>query len=402
MFTGRREELDRLLAAADRTLGGAGVVQVRAVDGMPGVGKTALVAHAAALLADRYPDGRHVIELHAHALDRGPADPAEALAALLRRTGVDSRFVPDTLEERAAMWRDQLAAPRGDPPAKRRVLLVLDDAADAAQVEPFLPGPGTDGCLVLVTSRRRLPGLHATDTIDLGVMPPDDAALLFTRILRRPPAADPARRAADQAAVEEIVSLCGHLPLAIDLLAGRIAAHPGWGLPAYAREFAETRDRLAELTDGDRAVAAAFEMSYRGLTPALRRMFRRLALHPGSEIDRYAAALAGVPLARARRELEALYTARLITEPARIPDTPAGTAIGRYRLHDLLRAYAHTLVTRPEPATRPSPASSTTTGTPPESPTGASGSPRTLPTRPGPPCPTATRPWPGCAPNAAI
>ncbi|MFF1417047.1 ATP-binding protein [Streptomyces sp. NPDC058280] len=316
-FTGRQAEVKQLLAAAQPTR----VVAIHTVDGMPGVGKTALVVHAARQLTTRFPDGQLFVRLHAHTPGQNPADPADALAALLISIGIDPRHIPDSMQARADLWRDRLTG--------RRMLLILDDAADHAQVEPLLPG--AEGCLVMVTSRRRLPALDGATPLPLGTLQPEDAALLFTRLARRTPTP------AEAGAVADIVRLCGYLPLAIALLAGRFAHHPHWNLAEYAQEFAATQDRLGELAAGDRAVAAAFEMSYRALPPQRQGLFRRLGLHPGPETDAYAtAALAGIPLVQARSELEALYTDHLIDSPA----------TGRYRLHDLLRAYARTLAER--------------------------------------------------------
>ncbi|WP_433521623.1 AAA family ATPase [Nocardia pseudovaccinii] len=145
-FVGRHTELERIVDSA-----GAGrVVSIHTIDGMPGVGKTALVIHAAHQLADRFPDGRYMIELNAHTPGQSPADPADVLARLLTGLGIDPRFVPDTLQERRDLWLDRITG--------KRVLLVLDDAQDHAQVQPLLPTGGN--CLTLITSRRRLIALE--------------------------------------------------------------------------------------------------------------------------------------------------------------------------------------------------------------------------------------------------
>ncbi|MEU1943623.1 tetratricopeptide repeat protein, partial [Streptomyces sp. NPDC020125] len=324
-FTGREGELHRLLRAAEA--GHAPVISIHTIDGMAGVGKTALVTHAAHQLAKRYPDGHRFVDLHAHTAGQPPADPADALATLLISIGISPQNLPDTLEERAALWRDRLAG--------RRMLLILDNAASPDQVEPLLPA--SQECLVLVTSRRRLIALDGAEPLPLDTLPPDQAARLFTRLARRTPTDT------DHSAVTEAVRLCGHLPLAITLLAGRLAHRPAWDLTTFTDEFAATQDRLAELEASDRAVAAAFDLSYQDLPPHLQHLFRHLGLHPGPDIDPYAtAALTGVPLPQARRHLETLYTDHLIEEP-----TPR-----RYRLHDLLREYAHTLTTHEPTETR--------------------------------------------------
>jgi tetratricopeptide (TPR) repeat protein/transcriptional regulator with XRE-family HTH domain len=325
-FTGRDTELRGLIAAA---AGATGVVAIHAVDGMPGVGKTALVTRAAHLLAADFPDGQLFVGLHAHTPGLAPAGPAEVLAGLLACTGLGPREIPAGLEARAQRWRGRLAG--------KKVLLVLDDAAGPAQVEPLLPG--TQGCLVLVTSRRRLIGLPGAQPLALDTLPPGQAAGLFARLSGRAP------DGTGITAVADLAGLCGYLPLAIALLAGRLAHHPGWTITGFAADFAAARDRLAELAAGDRpgdpAVAAAFGMSYADLPAGPQRLFRLLGLHPGTDIDACAAAaLAGIPLVQARQDLDALYTDHLIDEPAP----------GRYRFHDLIREYARTLTTRHDPA----------------------------------------------------
>ena len=325
-FTGRDTELRRLIAAA---AGAAGVVAIHTVDGMPGVGKTALVTRAAHLLADAFPDGQLFVDLHAHTPGQPPADPGEVLADLLACTGMAPREIPAGMEARAERWRGRLAG--------KKVLLVLDDAAGHAQVGPLLPG--TAGCLVLVTSRRRLIALDGAQPLALDTLPPDQAIELFLRLARR------TQDGSDAGTVAELAGLCGYLPLAIALLAGRLAHHPSWNLTTFTADFAAAQDRLTELAAGDRpgdpAVAAAFGMSYQDLPADRQRLFRRLGLHPGTDIDAYAtAALAGIPLGQARQGLDALYTDHLIDEPAP----------GRYRLHDLIREYARTLTTRHDPA----------------------------------------------------
>jgi tetratricopeptide (TPR) repeat protein len=317
-FTGRRAELARLLAQPGPAQG----VAIHAVDGMAGVGKTALVRRAAHLLASRFPDGQLFVDLHAHTPGQTPAGPAAVLAWLLDKTGLDPRHIPADLDGRAARWRDRIAG--------RKVLLVLDDAATSAQVQPLLPGSGQ--CLVLITSRHRLVDLEGAVPLPLETLPPDQAKLLFLRVSHR--TAEPG----DDDALTQIVGLCGYLPLAITLLARRLIHRNTWSIAHLASGFAAAADRLSDLTGGDRsgdlAVATAFDMSYHDLPPGQQRLFHRLGLHPGPGIDAYAAAALGnIPIDRARRGLDAMYFNHLLDE----------TMPGRYRLHDLLRAYARTL-----------------------------------------------------------
>ena len=317
-FTGRETELALLLAPA----GPANAVVIHAVDGMAGVGKTALVRRAAHLLADRFSDGQLFVDLHAHTPGQIPADPAAVLAWLLDKTGMDPRHIPADLDGRAARWRDRIAG--------RKVLLILDDAATSAQVRPLLPGSGVS--LVLITSRRRLVDLEGAVPLSLATLPPDQARMLFLRVSGRISGSD------QDDAVAHIVQLCGYLPLAIILAARRLIHRSSWSVTDLAADFAAASDRLAELTGGDRpgdlAVATAFDMSYHDLPLGQQELFRRLGLHPGIEVDAYAAAaLDAISLTRARRSLDALYLDHLLDE----------TVPGRYRLHDLLRSYAHAL-----------------------------------------------------------
>ncbi|HLX48156.1 MAG TPA: tetratricopeptide repeat protein [Streptosporangiaceae bacterium] len=310
-FTGRDTELAQVTAAVTDAAGAGGVVAVRAIDGMPGIGKTALAVHAAHVLADRFPDRQLFIDLHAHTPGRDPVRPQDALAGLLAATGVDPRFLPEDLDGRAAIWRDTIAG--------RRALLVLDNAASTSQVTPLLPGCGT--CLVLVTSRRHLGDLPGVVTpVLLDVLPPAQAMEMFTRLAPR--------AAGSRDEVAEVVGLAGFLPLAVSLLARVFTRHHSWTLASLA---AETRERLLTLTAESQSVTAAFAVSYRHLDPAGQRLFTLLGLHPGTTTDACAAAaLTGTSLARATRVLDELHGEGLLTE----------TGYRRYGMHDLLRRYA--------------------------------------------------------------
>jgi tetratricopeptide (TPR) repeat protein len=311
-FTGREEELDRITAAVTQAGAAGGVVAIHAIDGMPGVGKTALALHAAHQLRDRFPDRQLFIDLHAHTPGHDPSISQAALAGLLSAVGVDARYLPEDLDGRAALWRDRMAG--------QRALLVLDNAASSAQVAPLLPGG--EGCLVLVTSRRHigdLPG--AAVPLLLETLPPDKAQEMFARLA-------PRAAAGSAAAVAELVKLAGYLPLAISLLARVYARHPSWTL---ADLTAETRASMLTLAAERNSIAAAFEVSYRYLTPGQQDFFRRLGLHPGTTIDAYAAAaLAGTSLQNAAGQLDALHGEGLLTE----------AGYRRYGMHDLIRRYA--------------------------------------------------------------
>ncbi|WP_170068064.1 AfsR/SARP family transcriptional regulator [Lentzea guizhouensis] len=310
-FTGRGSELDQLLVAAGETADTAMVIV--AIDGMAGVGKTALAVHGAHRLANRYPDVQLYIDMHAHSTDLKPVEPAAALETLLRLIGVTGDRIPSGLEERAGLWRAELAG--------RRTLLVLDNVSSAAQVRPLLPGSA--GCLALVTSRRRLTDLDAARTVSLEVLPHEQAVALFTKVL--------GDEVAEPAAVGEVVALCGHLPLALRIAGARLRSRPAWTAGHLVERLRAGRQRLRELVTGDRSVAAALHLSYRHLSESQRRLFRLLGLHPGVGFDVYpAAALAGVELLEAEQQLEELVDLHLLQE----------VEAGRYRMHDLVRTFA--------------------------------------------------------------
>jgi DNA-binding SARP family transcriptional activator len=309
-FTGRDAELNAITGAVTGAAAAGGVVAIRAIGGMPGIGKTALAVHAAHRLAARFPDRQLLINLHGHTPGQDPVTPEDALAGLLSVTGLDPRALPGDLAGRAALWRHQMA--------REKALLILDNAASSAQVAPLLPGAA--GCLVLVTSRRHLGDLPGAVPVLLETLPPAKAAEMFLRLAPR--------AAAPGDGVAELTELAGYLPLAISLLARLCARHPSWTLADLA---AETRASLLTLAAERDSVAAAFDISYRHLPPARQQFFRDLSLNPGSTTDAYAAAaLAGIPPGEAAAHLDALHGEGLLTE----------TGHRRYGMHDLLRRYA--------------------------------------------------------------
>jgi DNA-binding SARP family transcriptional activator/tetratricopeptide (TPR) repeat protein len=309
-FTGRRREISRLLGA------GPGV---HAIAGMPGVGKTALAVHVAHRLRATFPDGQFFVNLHGHTDGRDAADPAEVLATLLITDGLDPRRLPSGVDARSALWRSRLAG--------RRVLIVLDNAVDSAQVVPLLPA--TESCLVLVTSRRFLGDLPADAVpVLLDVLAADEAGAMFRR-LATAPADDPA----------ELVAACGHLPLAVALLARLLRRHPGWTVADLLRE---TRKRLLDVTAEHASIAAAFDLSYRHLPAGRQRFLRLLGMHPGTEFEPHAtAALTGLPVAAALAELDALHADSLLIE----------VGPHRYTTHDLIRSYCRRLAAPDDVAT---------------------------------------------------
>ncbi|WP_328954673.1 AfsR/SARP family transcriptional regulator [Kitasatospora purpeofusca] len=309
-FTGRAEEAEALL---DRlaTAGGRAVV-VSALDGMGGVGKTTLAVHVARRIRGRFPDGQLFADLRG--ADRTPPDPGTVLAGFLRALGVAPAEIPPDTRERSALYRSALAG--------RRVLVVLDNAATPGHVEPLLPGSA--GCAVLITSRHRLAGLSGAHHLRLDILPPEQALELLTRIVGA------GRAAAEPGAAEEIVRACGLLPLAVRIVASRLAADPSLTLAALA-EGLRQEHRLAELSDGERTVEASFALSYHRLDAELARAFRLLSLPDAPDIPLpCAAALLDRPEAGTAELLETLVDLNLLHSPR----------FGRYGFHDLVRAYA--------------------------------------------------------------
>jgi DNA-binding SARP family transcriptional activator len=312
-FVGR----DRLLAdlaaaiAPDRQ---RTAVPIVTVTGPSGVGKTALATRAAHLTRHRFPDGQWHVRLGTAG---APRDPEEILGELLEASGVDRRSIPAGLERRTAALRTRLA--------DRRVLLLFDDAAGAAQVQPLLPG--TAGAAVLVTSRRLLGGL-AESSVRLGPLGDAEALELLGRL------AGPERVAAEPAAAAEVCAACGRLPLAVRIAATRLAAHPEWTVERLAMRLRDHRHRLDELAVDGLAVRPGLELSYRTLDPPLRTALRRLArLGTGEFTASTAGTLAGV--GDGERLLEGLVTANLVHP---VDADPAGEP--RYRLPELVASYA--------------------------------------------------------------
>jgi len=324
-YTGRHVDLERLMQAMGSSTARSGVVGIHAIDGMPGIGKTAFAVHAAHQLASWFPDGQIFLPLHAHTPGQRPVDPSEALATLLLTVGIPAEQIPAGVEGRAALWRHYLA--------DKKLLLLVDDVASTEQVQPLLPG--AEGCLVLVTSRRRLTALDATVSISLDTLPPDEAAELFIRIAGRG-----GLKIADSQ-VAEAVQLCGHLPLAIRLIAGQLSHHPARTVGDLLAALAAEHNRPASIRGENVTVAAVFDLSYHQLNFNQQKLFRTLGLQFGIDIDDYAAAaLNGTELKTTRQLLNDLYDYHFIDEPI----------FGRYRFHDLMREYARSAIAVEDPA----------------------------------------------------
>jgi tetratricopeptide (TPR) repeat protein len=322
-FTGRTGELDRLHRALNHDRPGAGVMVISAIEGMAGVGKTQLAIHAGHHLARQNCVDRVLfVNLRGFHPDpaQPPADPGAVLDGFLRLLGVPGQQIPHDLTARAAVYRDRLAG--------TRTLVLLDNAADAEQVEPLLPH--TPGCPVLVTSRRDLIDLHPAAHLTVDVFTPDEARQYMTRVAPEVPVGD------DPDAAARIAARCGHLPLALGLVAGHIRAKPGWTLTDHADRLDE-HHRHGRL---DAGIQAALDLSYQHLPADQQRLLRLAALHPGQDFDTYAAAaLADTDLHAAHTRLHDLHRDHLLQQ----------TASGRYTFHDLVRAYATTRAVDDDP-----------------------------------------------------
>ncbi|MEO3765708.1 BTAD domain-containing putative transcriptional regulator [Streptomyces sp. B5E4] len=319
-FTGRDAFVDELGKQLKQASGM--VMAVSSVSGIGGVGKTTLAVHVGHAVRDSFPDGQLYADLQG--AGASPAEPAAVLGSFLRSLGTPDAEIPEPLEERAALFRSMLAG--------RRVLALLDNARDAAQVRPLLPG--TEGCAAVITSRARMTDLAGAHHVDLDVMAPDEALLLFTRIVGTH------RVTPERNAAMDVVAACGFLPLAIRIAASRLAARRTWTVSVLARKLSDEHRRLDELRVGDLAVKATFELGYGQLEPEQARAFRLLGLVDGPDISLNAAAAI---LDRTEDDTEELLETLVDTSLLE------SAAPGRYRYHDLLRLFARTCAHREEP-----------------------------------------------------
>lgn len=331
-FTGREQQISALSDLVTGRRAAPGLTT--AITGAGGVGKTSLAVHVAHQLDARFPDGQLYVDLRG--TERAAREPADVLGDMLRDLGVPDTLIPGEEDARSARYRSIVAG--------RRLLIVLDNARDSAQVRPLLPGSGP--CRVLVTSRNRMPGLVCA-RLDLDVLPPAEARALFTAVVGGRAEAEPEAAAA-------VLAVCGGLPLAIRIAGARLVSRPGWNIAGFAGRLADQRRLLDELHVDDLAVRANFDVSYaslgrsaeygadpagQGADPA--RVFRFLGLFPGPEVSLpAAAALLGQARADTETALEHLVDSSLLDSPAQ----------SRYRMHDLLRVYATELAMRDVPA----------------------------------------------------
>ncbi|MEU8701472.1 BTAD domain-containing putative transcriptional regulator [Streptomyces sp. NPDC048680] len=316
-FTGRDRELTEILRAAKD--GGEQGPQIVAIDGMGGCGKTSLAVRAAHRLAPEYPDGQLHIDLRGYTPGDQPVTAGMALDSLLRALGVPGSLIPDDVPARTALWRATLVG--------KQLLILFDNAADAAAIRPLLPA--SPGSLIMVTSRARLVDLDGARWISIGVMPPQDSAMLVAETLGAQ------RVAAEPEAAAELAQLCGHLPLALRIATARLRNRPRWTLQYLAERLRDETRRLDELSSGARSVSATLRLSYQALDEECRNAFSTLALHPGSDMDIHAAgALLGTGARDAEDLLEMLLDVHLVQQPE----------IGLYTFHDLVRSFAQSLL----------------------------------------------------------
>ncbi|QMU80341.1 AfsR family transcriptional regulator [Streptacidiphilus sp. PB12-B1b] len=313
-FTGRGRELGEVLRCVGEGAGGGGV-RVVALDGMGGCGKTSLAVRVAHVLAGGFPDGRLYVDMRGYTPGEPVVSAFAALGVLLGLVGVPGDRVPEDLAGRSALWRGLLVG--------RRVLLLVDNVADAGGIVPLLPGSGE--CVVLVTSRARLVDLDGARWVSVGVMEPGDSVGLVVEMLGEK------RVLGEVEAVGELVGLCGHLPLALRIAAARLRNRPRWTVRYLVDRLRDETRRLDELSLGVRSVGATLRLSYQALDEECRSAFRLLALHPGGVVDVFSAgALLGVASRDAEDLLELLLDVHLVQQPE----------LGLYAFHDLVRSFA--------------------------------------------------------------
>lgn len=311
-FTGREKDLERLLALGTRDEGRA---EIAVITGLGGAGKTTLAVHGAHRLADRFPDGLLFTDLYGYTVEQEPVAPVSALGSLLRAIGVQPDAIPESVEERAALWRASLAG--------RRVLIVLDNVANFAQISPLLAA--APGSFTLVTSRQDLPGLSGAQYISLGMLSEEESLRLCATVLGRD------RVDQETATAREVVRLCGGLPLALRIVAGRMLSRPRWTFEHVRQRLSEHHRMFRELRIEGHSVGAVFELSYQSLNEVQRRAFLTLGVMIGGTVDLHgAAALLGCDPPEADDLLQELVSVCLFEEPS----------VDLYRFHDLLGSYA--------------------------------------------------------------
>ncbi|MEW2287343.1 BTAD domain-containing putative transcriptional regulator [Streptomyces sp. NPDC047841] len=317
-FTGRQKEVAVLTSAVSASVEETSGPHMLVVDGMGGSGKTALVVHVAHRLAKDHPDGQLYLDLRGFTPGEEPLSAGSALNVLLRAVGVPGESIPEDTLGRIGLWRVTTA--------RRRLLLVLDNAVDAAQVRPLLPASA--GGVVLIASRVRLPELEGAEGLSLGLLSEDDSAELMRRIVGAE------RVAAEPEAAADLIRLCGRLPLALRVCGARLRKRPHWSLRHLAHRLGDGMRIIGELESGDRSVATALRMSYEAMKAEYRDDFLLLSVYPGTDFNvPAAAALLQSDPDGAERALEHLLDVHLLQQ----------FEWGRYSFHDLVRSFAQTL-----------------------------------------------------------
>ncbi|HLR92883.1 MAG TPA: BTAD domain-containing putative transcriptional regulator [Jiangellaceae bacterium] len=312
-FTGRQEDLERIgtLVAREESVG----VPVVAITGPGGIGKSAVAMHAARRVAEDFPDGQLYVNLQGSTPGLSPLRPEDVLGRLLRSLGSTDLATPHDVDEAAGRLRTLTAG--------RKLLFVLDDAVDEAQVRPLLPG-GSDSA-VLITSRQMFTYLDGAVQYRLGALAGDEATSLLARVVGKE------RLAVEPAAATELARLCDNLPLALCIAGAKLASRPNWPVRALVDRMLDEQRRLDELESRDRAVRASFAASYDDLDAEPARLFRLLGLLDGPDIS---VTVAAALVERSEPAAEALLERLLDSQLAESFEP------GRYRLHDLLRLFA--------------------------------------------------------------
>lgn len=311
-FAGREDSLRYLMEFGDDGRSGA---RVCAVTGSGGSGKTTIAVRAAYRLAPRFPDGQLFLDLHGYSTDKDPLGAFAALGSLLRAVGVPAEAVPDSMDERSALWRATLVG--------RRLLIVLDNARSYSQVSPLLPSAPES--LVFITSRNDLAGLNGARYLPLPMLSEKSSIEFLTLVLGEERVRD------DLAHAVEVVRMCGCMPLALRVIAGRMLSRPRWTFEHVVRRLGEQSRRLRELQVDGRSVEAVIDLSYQSLPPDQQRVFLLLGLAVGRSLDLGGAAtVLDVSLEEADDLLQELVSVCLIEEQR--SDV--------YRFHDLVGEFA--------------------------------------------------------------
>jgi tetratricopeptide (TPR) repeat protein len=319
-FTGREKQQEEAMSLLGRAAQGIGTV-IWAVAGMAGVGKSALALHVAHAAKADFPDAQFYVNLRG--AEEEPMDSSDALKDLLQALGVKDAFMPKDLAGQARFYRSLLSV--------KRALVLLDNAYDEAQVRPLLPASST--CAVIITSRRRLSALEGAKILDLQILSEESALSLLRRL------AGVDRVSEDIESAKRVVGLCGYLPLALRIAAGKLNDKPHWSLQDYATQLADERSRLTRLQLGDLEVRSTFALSFQELSEDDAKLFRLLGVLDRPEFFlSVASGLLGKPMTTARDALERLADAQLIEPQAgRAEGWEGGRA---YRIHDLIRLFA--------------------------------------------------------------